>query len=141
MKYSVDFAFMTAEKGDNFTWTLQMLFKLLKPKSDIPKEVVTDKDTTLMNFVATVLPTSSGILCYFHVGKNVRTKCITYCRVKSKVVKVDGKEKLVNEVKPNEIFDTIFRAWEKVFECPTQDSYASNLMQLRNVCKKKSKDY
>jgi len=63
-----------------------------------------------MNGVATVLPKTSAILCYFHVGRNVRAKCIIDCRVKPKVIKVDGKEKLVNEVKPNEIVDTIFSA-------------------------------
>jgi hypothetical protein len=62
-------------------------------------------------------------------------KCITDCRVKPKVVKVDGKEKHVNEVKPSEIVDTIFSAWEKVVESPTQESYASNVMQFRDVCK------
>ena len=71
MTYSIGFAFMTAKKDDNFTWALQILLKLLKLNSDMPKVVVTDKDTTLMNVVATVLPNSSAILCYFHVGKNV----------------------------------------------------------------------
>jgi hypothetical protein len=51
------------------------------------------------------------------------------------VVKVDGKEKVVKEVKPSEIVDTIFRAWENVVESPTQESYASNVMQFRDVCK------
>jgi len=69
MTYSIDFAFMTAEKEDNFTWALQMLLKLLKPKSDMRKVVVTDRDTTLMNVVAIVLPESSAMLCYFHLGK------------------------------------------------------------------------
>jgi len=43
MTYSVGFAFMTAEKDDNFTWALKMLLKLLKPKSDMPKVVITEK--------------------------------------------------------------------------------------------------
>jgi len=126
MAYSVAFAFMTAEKEDNLAWALQMLLKLLKSESDMHKVIVTDKDTTLMNVVATVLPETSAILYYFHVGRNVRAKCITNCRVKPKVVEMDGKEKVVNEVKPSEIFDTIFRAWETMVESPTQKSYASN---------------
>ena len=40
------------------------------------KVAVTDRDTTLMNAVATILPETSAILFYFHVGKNVRAKCI-----------------------------------------------------------------
>jgi len=102
----------------------------------MPKVDVTDRDTTLMNSVAKVLPKTSAILHYFHVGRNVRAEIITYCRVKPKAVKVDRKYKILNEVKPNEIVDTIFRAWEKVVESPTQESYASNVMQFRDVCKK-----
>jgi hypothetical protein len=72
----------------------------------MPKVVVTDMDTTLMKAVATILPETSAKLCYFHVGRNVRAKCLTYCRVKPKVVKVDGKEKIFNKVKPTEIVDS-----------------------------------
>ena len=46
----------------------------------MPKVVVTDMDTTLMNVVATVLPESSAIIFYLHVGKNVRARYITDCR-------------------------------------------------------------
>ena len=60
---------MALEKEDNFTWALQMLLKLLGPNSDMPKVVVTDRDTGMMNAVANVLPDSSAIICYFHVGK------------------------------------------------------------------------
>jgi len=108
MTYSIGFSFMTSEKADNFTWALQMLLKLLKPNSYMPKVVVTDRDMTLMNVVANDLPDNSAILCYFHVGKNVRAKIITDCKVKQKVVIVDGQKKLVDEVKYSEIVDTIF---------------------------------
>ena len=120
LKYSVGFAFMTSEKEDNFTWALQMLLKLLKPNRHMLKVVVTDRDRALMNIVANVLPDSSEILCYFHVGKNVRAKIITDCKVNLKVVIVDGQKKLVEEVEHSKIVDTIFDAWEKLVESPTQ---------------------
>jgi hypothetical protein len=56
--------------------------------------------------------------------------------VKLKVVKVDGKESVVKEVEPNDVVDTIIRAWDDVVESLTQDSYASAVMRLRDVCKK-----
>jgi len=37
-----------------------------------------------MNVVATVLPKTNHVLCYFHIEKNVKAKCITDCRVKEK---------------------------------------------------------
>jgi len=86
----------------------------------MPKVVVTDRDRALMNIVANVLPDSSEILCYFHVGKNVRAKIITDCKVNQKVVIVDGQKKLVEEVEHSKIVDTIFDAWEKLVESPTQ---------------------
>jgi len=58
---------VTHEKEENFVWVLQMMLKLLKSKMNMQKVVVTDRDTALMNVVATVLPESSAILCYFHV--------------------------------------------------------------------------
>jgi len=135
LTYSVGFAFMTSEKEDNFTWALPMLLKHLKPNSDMPKVVVTDRDTTMMNVVANFLPDSSAILCYFYVGKNVRAKIINDCKVKQKVVLVDGQKKLVDEVKHSKIVDTMFDAWGKVVESPTQELYASNLMEFQDACK------
>ena len=110
LTYSVGFAFMTSEKEDNFTWALQMLLELLEPNSDMPKVIVTDRDTGMMNVVANVLPDSSVILCYFHVDKNVRARIITDCKVKQNVVVVDGQKKIVDEAKHSKLVDTIFDA-------------------------------
>ena len=71
-----------------------MLFKLLEPNSGMPKVVVTYRDMGMMNVVANVLPDSSAILCYFHVGKNVRARIITDCKVEQKGVVVDGQKKI-----------------------------------------------
>jgi len=87
-----------------------MLLKLLGPNSDMPKVVVTDRDTGVMNAVANVLPDSSAILCYFHVGKNVRSRIITDCKVKQNVVLVDEQKKIVDEEKHSKLVDTIFDA-------------------------------
>ena len=76
---------------------------------------------------------------HFYFGRNVTARCITYYRVKPKVVKVDGKENVVKEVEPNDIVDTIMRAWDDAAESLTQDSYASAVMRFRDVCKKNSK--
>jgi len=130
LTYSVGFAFMTSEKEDNFTWALQMLLKLLEPNSDMPKVVVTNRDTGMMNAVANVLPDSSAILCYFHAGKNVRARIITNCKVQQNVVVVDGQKKIVDEEKHSKLVDTIFHAWEKLVESPTQELYAGNLMEF-----------
>jgi len=134
LTYSVGFAFMTSEKEGNFTRALQMLLKLLEPNSDMPKVVVTNRDTGMMNSVANVLPDSSAILCYFHVGKNVRARIIPDCKVKQNVVVVDGQKKIVDEAKHSKLVDTILDAWEKLVEYPTQELYAGNLMEFQDAC-------
>jgi len=94
MTYYVAFSLLASEKECNFTWVLEMLVGLLSSKLNMPKVVVTDRDNALMNVVAKVLPETAILLCYFHIGKNVRAKCIIDCRVKPtlKDVKVCGKE-------------------------------------------------
>jgi hypothetical protein len=70
-----------------------MLFIFLNSKDNMPKVIVTDMDTALMNVVATIFLETTTSLFHFHVGKNVRAKCVTDCKVKPKDVKVDGKDK------------------------------------------------
>lgn len=75
----------------------------------MPKVIVIDKDTTLMNVVAKVLPKTIALLFHFHIERNVRAKSITNCRVKPKLkgVKVDGKDKEVKEVNASDIVNNL----------------------------------
>ena len=43
--------------------------KLLTSKMNMPKVVVTERDMSLMNVVANVLPKNYAMNCYFHVQK------------------------------------------------------------------------
>jgi DNA-directed RNA polymerase subunit L len=133
MTYSVGFSFLSFELEDNFTWALEMLVGLLTSKLNMSKVVVTDKDNALMNVVAKVLPETDAILYYFHIGKNVKAKCITNCRVKAK----PKEAKEVNEAKEEkhcDIVEKITRVWKEVVESPIEDSYASALLKFKDVC-------
>ena len=97
MTYSVAFAFLSFEQENNFNWALEMLDGLLTSKLNMPNVIVIDRDPTLMKVVVNVLPKIYHILFYFHIEKNVKSRCITDCRVKSKpskgkVVDIDVKE-------------------------------------------------
>ena len=118
MTYSVGFAFLSFE----------MLVGFLSSKLNMPKVVVTDRDNALMNVVAKVLPETNDILCYFHIGKNVKAKCITYCRIKpkSKDVKVDEKDVRKRRRR---------RQLMLLKNSPTKDSYASVVKWFKDVCK------
>jgi len=61
-----------------------MLVGLLTSKLNMLKVVVTDRDTTLMNVIAKVLPKANHVLFYFHIENNVKAKCITDFIVKAK---------------------------------------------------------
>jgi len=84
----------------------------------MPRVIVTNRGTALMNFVAKVLPETAALLCHFHIERNVRVKCITnrWVKPKSRDVKVDEKDKEVKEVKASGIVNNIMRAWDNVVE-------------------------
>ncbi|XP_050895310.1 uncharacterized protein LOC127101927 [Lathyrus oleraceus] len=69
--YSIEFAFLECEKEDNFTWALEVCQTLLKDQGEMPKEIVTEGDTTLMNSVATIFLSSNALLCRYDITKNV----------------------------------------------------------------------
>jgi len=114
-----------------------MLFGVLTLKLNMPKMVVTDRNNALMNAVAKVLPETYHILSYFHIVKNVKAKCITNCRVKTKPAGAKVVEKEVKEVKEEKHCDLvkkIMRVWKEVVESPKEDSYASALLKFKEVC-------
>ena len=82
LTYSVAFAFLSFEQENNFIWALEMLVGVLTSKRNIPKVIVTDRDPALMKVDAEVLPKTDHVLCYFHIEKNVKSRCVTDCRVK-----------------------------------------------------------
>ena len=127
MTYNVGFAFLTSKKEENFTWALQECDSLLKCKKQIPKVIVTDRETALMNVVAKFFPTSSALVCEFHILKNVRAKCILDCRVK------DSKGKHVNS---SDLVNTIMNAWEVIVNSPSEELYADAVLQFKKVCER-----
>jgi transposase-like protein len=106
-----------------------MLVGLLTSKLNMPKVVVTDRDTALMNVIATVLPETYHILCYFHIEKNVKARCITNCKVKAKhtyVKVVDKEENEAHDEKHCDLVKKIVRVLREMVDSPTEDSYASS---------------
>ncbi|GAU47401.1 hypothetical protein TSUD_372900 [Trifolium subterraneum] len=72
--YNVGFAWLTNEKEDNFIRALEKLRSLVRNEGSLPKVILTDRDTALMNVGSQVFPTSAALVCRFHVEKNVSTK-------------------------------------------------------------------
>ena len=105
----------------------------------MPKVIVTDRDSTLMKAVAEVLPKTDHVLFYFHIEKNVKSRCITDCRVKAKISKgkvVDKDAKEADDDKHCELVKKIVRAWRDVVNSPTEDSFAIACLTFKDeVCR------
>ena len=41
----------------------------------LPQVIVIDRDLTLMNALECIFPSSTNLLCQFHIAKNVKAKC------------------------------------------------------------------
>jgi len=66
------------------------------------KVIITDKDTTMAKVIITDRDNTIDLVCEFHILKNVRARCILYCKVK------DSKGKIV---KSSDLVDTIMNTW------------------------------
>lgn len=62
--YSLGFAFLERKKEENVTWVLEVCREMLKNQEEMPKVIVTDHDTTLMNSV----PKDFLLLMHYFVG-------------------------------------------------------------------------
>jgi len=71
-----------------------------------------------MNADANVLPESYAMNCYFHVQKNIKSRCILDCRYP--LGKKNGKE-----VKHGDVVKKIMRAYKVIVESPTQELCAN----------------
>jgi len=138
MTYSVVFVFLSFEQENNFIWALEMLVGLLTSKRNMPKVIVTDRDPALMKAVAEVLPKTDHVHCYFHIENNVKSRCITDCRVNAKPSKAKFVGKVTKETdddKHCELVKKIVRAWRDVVNSPTEDSFAIAWLTFKDeVC-------
>ena len=114
MTFAVAFAFVESEKMDNFIWVLEKVKSMLLKEDALPKVIVTDRDLALMNAVAKVFPTSSNLLCQFHIRKNVRAKCKTY-------------------VYPQDKIELVMTAFDSVIDSPDEDAYTHRLTHFEDV--------
>jgi len=68
MTYSVGFAFLYREQEEHFTWALKMVKDLLSSKDNMPKVIVTNRDTSLMNVIGTVFPETDTMVFFFFIS-------------------------------------------------------------------------
>ncbi|GAU10461.1 hypothetical protein TSUD_424150, partial [Trifolium subterraneum] len=123
--YNVGFAWLTNEKEDNFIWALQQLRSLVRNEGSLPKVILTDRDTALMNVVGQVFPTSAAMVCRVHVQKNVGSKI-------KELLKVREGEEVEKEI----VWANLEKAFMHLLYSDTVDVYGDRLMEFRELCKK-----
>lgn len=90
--------------------------------------IITDCDTTLMNSVATMFPTSSPLICKYHITKTVRS------RVKLAVGTKHFKGEDGKMVKPGVMVEKIMDTWNGIISSSTKELYAEFVLHFRSVC-------
>ncbi|GAU48660.1 hypothetical protein TSUD_189150 [Trifolium subterraneum] len=123
--YNVGFAWLTNEKEDNFIWALQQLWSLVRNEGSLPKVILTDRDTALMNAVGQVFPKSAAMVCRVHVQKNVGSKI-------KDLLKVREGEEVEKEI----VWANLEKAFIHLLYSDTVDVYGDRLMEFRELCKK-----
>ena len=71
--FSVGFCFVTKENIPSYTWALLQLKNLLKGL--VPEVIISDWDLALSKALKKTFPSSSHLLCIWHINKNVVAKC------------------------------------------------------------------
>src|SRR3954469_23639805 len=126
--YSVGFAYLECEKEDNFTWALGICKSLLVDQAVMPNVIVTDRDNALMNAVDTVFPTSTALLCRYHITCNVRSK------LKPAVGTKDRPDENGKVVKADVVVDRIMAAWREILDAYSEEVYTEKLVHFRSLC-------
>ena len=74
LTFSVAFVYLEAERVDNYTWAMEKLQSLMFADR-LPNIIVTNRELALMNVVRLVFPTTTNLLCRWHISKNVLANC------------------------------------------------------------------
>ena len=83
--FSVAFCFLSHETQDYYNWALQCLLTVFESNNiPIPTVFVTDREQALINSLSTTFPTSSHMLCTWHIQKNLLTNAAKTIKDKSR---------------------------------------------------------
>ncbi|CAN6585902.1 unnamed protein product [Malus baccata var. baccata] len=68
------FVFMQNEKEEDYVWARKMFSKILGVDNH-PMVIITDRELALMNAIRIVFPSTSNLLCVWHIEKNILANC------------------------------------------------------------------
>ncbi|KAG5541196.1 hypothetical protein RHGRI_021152 [Rhododendron griersonianum] len=71
------FAFLEKEGEGDYIWALHNFSKILGPTCH-PSVIVSERELALMNAVKVVFPSTTNLLCVWHIEKNILANCKPY---------------------------------------------------------------
>jgi hypothetical protein len=75
--FSICFVFLKEEKEADYVWALRQVNAIFSAEN-LPETIVTDRELALMNALRVVFPSSTNLLCVWHINKNVAVKCKSF---------------------------------------------------------------
>ena len=78
MTFVVAFTYLSYERTNNFELALSKVKELFMKDDVSPYVIVTDRDLAFMNALETMFPSSTNLLCLFHITKNINAKYKIY---------------------------------------------------------------
>ena len=70
--FNAGFAFLSAEKEEDYQWALEAFGSIVEPKL-----LITDRELALMNAINSVFPNCIHLLCIWHINTNIFTNTMT----------------------------------------------------------------
>ncbi|XP_071740660.1 protein FAR1-RELATED SEQUENCE 5-like [Rutidosis leptorrhynchoides] len=71
------FSFLDREDEENYTWALNVFNDIIGHENH-PLVIMTDRELALMNAISNVFPSTTNLLCVWHIEKNVVANCKKY---------------------------------------------------------------
>lgn len=110
LTFSVAFVYVEDELEENYIWAMEKL-KCLISSDTLPRVIVTERDFALMNAVQRVFPSTTNLLCRWHISKDVLGNCKKFFERKEK-------------------WEAFMSAWSVLVYSSNKDEYQRNLNSL-----------
>lgn len=114
LSFQIAFAYLGHELTTHFSWVLQQLKEVCDLHGLLPKIILTDRDLGTMAAIRDVFPSSTNLLCHWHVTKNVKAK--------------------IKEMVHKDRRDDVIAIWHNIVDSPTIPDFELNMRVFMESC-------
>ncbi|RJE17447.1 transposable element tc3 transposase, partial [Aspergillus sclerotialis] len=111
--FCIAFAFLSNETEDDYIWALDRLKSLYKQcNAALPSVILTDRCLALINAASTLFPSTTILLCLWHVNKAVLARCQP-------------------TFSDTEKWTEFYGFWHSIINSPTKEVYTTRLKEFQ----------